>query len=74
MLFRSLDQEEFYRSVVFLRRAFGSFEPNHKNSIAELLGDFWGLGAELTAETLTAELSETESQKLDDLNDFEFDF
>ncbi len=71
---QSLDEEEFYRSVVFLRRAFGSFEPNHKNSIAELLGDFWGTGAENTAENLTAELSETETQKLDELNDFEFDF
>jgi hypothetical protein len=69
---QSLDREEFYRSVVFLRRAFGSFEPNHKNSIAELLGDFWGIGAEHAAESLTAELTETEMQKLDELNDFEF--
>ncbi|MDR1171648.1 MAG: DUF5682 family protein [Bacteroidales bacterium] len=71
---QSLDQEEFYRSAVFLRRTFGSFEPNHKNSIAELLGDFWNTGAEHTAETLTSELTETETQKLDELNDFEFDF
>ncbi|MCC8173875.1 MAG: DUF5682 family protein [Odoribacter sp.] len=39
---RSLDEEEFLRSIVFLRRAFGNFEPNQKNSIAELLGDLWG--------------------------------
>ncbi|MDU1890855.1 MAG: DUF5682 family protein [Dysgonomonas sp.] len=69
-----LDDDEFYRSVVFLRRAFGEFEPNQKNSIAELLGDIWGTGAEVTAEMLQAELTETETEKLDELNDFDFDF
>ncbi|MDR2679196.1 MAG: DUF5682 family protein [Tannerella sp.] len=67
-----LDDEEFYRSVVFLRRAFGSFEPDRKNSIAELLGEIWGTGEEFTAETLRSELSEQEMEKLDELNDFEF--
>lgn len=69
-----LDDEEFFRSVVFLRRAFGDFEPNQKNSIAELLGDLWGTGEETTAEILQAELTETETEKLDELNDFDFDF
>lgn len=69
-----LDEEEFYRSVVFLRRAFGEFEPNQKNSIAELLGDLWGTGAEATAEILQSELTEEETSKLDELNDFDFDF
>ena len=69
-----LDDEEFFRSVVFLRRAFGRFEPNQKNSIAELLGDMWGTGEEATAEILQAELTETETEKLDELNDFDFDF
>lgn len=69
-----LDEEEFYRSVVFLRRAFGEFEPNQKNSIAELLGDLWGTGAEATAEMLQSELTEEETGKLDELNDFDFDF
>ncbi|EGK03207.1 DUF5682 family protein [Dysgonomonas gadei] len=69
-----LDDDEFFRSVVFLRRAFGEFEPNQKNSIAELLGDIWGTGAEATAEILQSELTETETEKLDELNDFDFDF
>lgn len=69
-----LDDEEFFRSVVFLRRAFGEFEPNQKNSIAELLGDIWGTGSEATAEILQSELTETETEKLDELNDFDFDF
>lgn len=71
---QQLEEEEFFRSVVFLRRAFGDFEPNQKNSIAELLGDLWGTGAEVTAENLQSELSEEETGKLDELNDFEFDF
>ncbi|GHV56278.1 hypothetical protein FACS1894182_02500 [Bacteroidia bacterium] len=71
---RDLDEDEFFRSVVFLRRAFGEFEPNQKNSIAELLGDLWGTNAEVTAEILQAELTEKETEKLDELNDFNFDF
>lgn len=67
-----LDEDEFFRSVVFLRRAFGEFEPNQKNSIAELLGDIWGTGAEATAEILQEELTEKETEKLDELNEFEF--
>ena len=70
---QNLDEEDFYRSVVFLRRAFGSFEPNQKNSIAELLGDIWGTGAEAAAEILQSELTETEVEKLNELNDFDFD-
>ena len=71
---QGLEEEEFFRSVVFLRRAFGSFEPQQKNSIAELLGNLWGTGAESTAERLQSELTEEESHKLDELNDFNFDF
>ena len=69
-----LDEEQFMRSVVFLRRAFADFEPNQKNSIAELLGDLWGTGKEATAELLQEVLTEEESTKLDELNDFDFDF
>ncbi|MFK8267821.1 DUF5682 family protein [Capnocytophaga cynodegmi] len=71
---QQLDDDEFLRSVVFLRRAFADFEPNQKNSIAELLGDLWGTGSEATAETLQAELTEDETSKLEALNDFDFDF
>ncbi|MDR1594615.1 MAG: DUF5682 family protein [Prevotellaceae bacterium] len=70
----SLDEEEFYRSLVFLRRAFGQFEPAQKNSIAELLGELWGTDAEKVAEILQTELTEEETKKLDELNDFDFDF
>lgn len=70
----SLDDEEFYRALVFLRRAFGQFEPAQKNSVAELLGELWGIGAEKIAEMLQLELSEEETKKLDELNDFDFEF
>ncbi|WP_158963343.1 DUF5682 family protein [Myroides fluvii] len=69
-----LDEEEFYRSVVFLRRAFGEFEASQKNSIAELLGDIWGSGAEHTAELVQGALTEAETDQLDELNDFDFEF
>ena len=70
----ALDEEEFYRALVFLRRAFGQFEPAQKNSVAELLGELWGAGAEKIAEMLQTELSEEETQKLRELNDFDFGF
>jgi hypothetical protein len=70
----ALDEEEFYRALVFLRRAFGQFEPAQKNSIAELLGELWGTDAEKVAEILQAELSDEETKKLDELNSFNFDF
>lgn len=69
-----LDKEEFLRSVVFLRRAFSDFPPNLKNSIAELLGELWKMDAGIVAEILQNDLSEEEEQKLDELNDFDFDF
>jgi hypothetical protein len=69
---QSLDEADFFRSVVFLRRAFGSFESNQKNSIAELLGDIWGTSVEATAEMLQDELTEVETEKLNELNEFEF--
>jgi hypothetical protein len=70
----SLDNEEFYHSLVFLRRAFGQFEPAQKNSAAELLGELWGTGIEKIAEILQPELSEEETKKLNELNDFDFEF
>ncbi len=71
---KALDEEEFRRSLLFLRRAFSDFETNQKNSIAELLGDIWGTGAEATAEILQAELSEEENKSLDELSNFDFEF
>ncbi|RAP75818.1 DUF5682 family protein [Paenibacillus montanisoli] len=68
----SLEADCFKRSLVFLRRAFGSFEPREKAAIAELLGDLWGSGAEETGEMLQHPLDEVEKEQLDELNDFDF--
>lgn len=69
---QSLSEDEFYRAVVFLRRAFGSFEVSEKNGITELLGDFWGFNILDTQETLLEDLLEDEENILSDLNDFDF--
>jgi hypothetical protein len=69
---QSLEGEQFGRSLVFLRRAFGAFEPREKAGIAELMGDLWGIGALEAGEQLQRPLSEEEKEKLDELNDFDF--
>ncbi|OPH51855.1 hypothetical protein BC351_34130 [Paenibacillus ferrarius] len=68
----SLDKEAFHRSLVFLRRAFGSFEPREKATVAEMMGDIWGVGADMAGAALQQPLSEEEKEKLDELNDFDF--
>ncbi|WP_058304142.1 DUF5682 family protein [Gorillibacterium timonense] len=68
----SLDVDAFKRSLVFLRRAFGTFEPREKATIAELMGDLWGVGSEQTGEVLQQPLNEEEKEQLDELNDFDF--
>lgn len=70
---QSLDDDEFKRSVVFMRRAFGSFEPREKNGIAELLGGFWGIDITSAAVFLQGGLDEGETEALEELNDFDFD-
>lgn len=68
----SLDEEEFRRALVFMRRAFGSFTSSEKNRIGEILGDIWGANIEETNDLLSSPLSSEEAQVLDDLNDFDF--
>ncbi|KQX45803.1 MULTISPECIES: DUF5682 family protein [unclassified Paenibacillus] len=68
----SLDKEAFQRSLVFLRRAFGSFEPREKATVAEMMGNIWGVGADNAGTALQQPLSEEEKEKLDELNDFDF--
>ena len=69
----SLDEDHFRRSVVFLRRAFGSFSPREKRQIAENLAEHWGVTVDAAAGAIEAELSETEEKTLKDLNEFNFD-
>jgi hypothetical protein len=69
----SLTEEEFKRALVFLRRAFGDFSPQEKRSITENLGEIWGANADQVSEVLSAELTEKEKKKLDELSDFNFE-
>ncbi|MGM1021897.1 MAG: DUF5682 family protein [Bacillota bacterium] len=69
----ALDEDEFVRALVFLRRAFSVFNSGEKTMIAELLGELWDVNTEQAAEVLTQELREDEAKMLDDLNDFDFE-
>ncbi len=68
----SLDNEEFKRALVFLRRAFGTFEASEKNRIAEILGEVWNVNMEEASEYLNAELDDKEKEAIDNLNEFDF--
>jgi len=69
----SLNDDEFKRALVFLRRAFGDFSPAEKRSITENLGEIWGANPAAVSEVLSAELTAKEKQKLDELSDFNFE-
>ncbi len=69
----SLDEEQFRRALVFLRRAFSAFNTGEKRTIAENLGEIWGVHENISSELLEKPLSEEEQQSIDDLNDFDFD-
>jgi hypothetical protein len=68
----SLDDEQFRRALVFLRRAFGSFSSQEKRHIAENLGQCWGLAADSASELIEQPLTEKEEEQLKELNDFDF--
>lgn len=67
-----LDEEQFRRALVFLRRAFSTFSHKEKTMAAELLGELWRTDTEQTAEVVTGELGEEEKSMLQSLNDFDF--
>jgi len=70
---QSLDEDQFKRALVFLRRAFGGFSPQEKRHICENLAHLWGLHADATAEAMAQPLSEKEEQTLKDLSEFNFE-
>jgi hypothetical protein len=70
---QSLDDDQFKRAIVFLRRAFGSFAPHQKRQICENLAEHWGVHADAAKEALAAPLTEAEEQKLSELSEFNFD-
>lgn len=70
---RTLDDDEFRRALVFLRRTFGSFSPAEKRGIAENLAHTWGLNADQASEILESRLDAHEEQALAELNEFDFE-
>ena len=69
----SLDEEQFRRALVFLRRAFGPFSAREKRHISENLGEYWGHNADAVSEMIEKPLTEVEEKTLKDLNEFDFD-
>jgi hypothetical protein len=69
----SLNDDEFKRALVFLRRAFGDFSPAEKRSITENLGEIWGANPDNVSEVLSEELTDQEKKKLDELSGFDFE-
>lgn len=68
-----LDEEEFKRALVFLRRAFADFTPKEKSDIAENLGEIWNLNPQNVSEILNAQMTEEEEDTLKELEEFNFD-
>lgn len=69
---QELDEEEFKRALVFLRRAFADFTANEKSDIAENLGEIWGVEPEQAADALMRPTTEQEEEILQELDDFDF--
>lgn len=68
----SLDENEFRRALVFLRRAFEDFTVHERRQIAGILGEIWGIHEDTAAQALEKELTEEEQQKLDELAAMDF--
>jgi len=64
----TLDEEEFRRSVVFLRRAFVEYSAKEKDMIAENLGEIWGLNAQAVSEIVNSEIKEVDTEILEDFD------
>lgn len=68
----SLDDEEFSRALVFLRRTFSEFSIEHKRNISENLGEIWNINSEESEEEFLKTLNEAKTEAYEDLDDFDF--
>ena len=68
----TLDEEEFKRALLFLRRAFADFSSMEKNQIAENLGEIWQVNPEQVSEILNESLTDDAMEMLEGLEDFDF--
>ena len=70
----TLEEEDFKRALVFLRRAFADFTAMERDEIAENLGEIWGLNGQQVSESVNQVLHETEQKLVESLEEFDFDF
>lgn len=70
---QELDDEEFKRALIFLRRSFADFSANEKSDIAENLGEIWGVNPEQAADSLMRPMTEAEEEMLEGMDEFDFD-
>lgn len=68
----AIPEDCWQRAMVFLRRAFASYNAGEKDMVAENLAEIWGLEKRQVSEVLNAELGKEESQALElfDFDDF----
>ncbi|MDO5416993.1 MAG: DUF5682 family protein, partial [Lachnospiraceae bacterium] len=68
----TLDDEEFKRALVFLRRAFADYSAAEKEQIAENLGEIWNVNPEAASEILNGSVPEDAAEFLEGLDEFDF--
>jgi len=68
----TLDDEQFKRAVVFLRRSFESFTDHDRRRVAENLGEIWDINSDRAAHMIERALDDDEKKTLDDLNAIDF--
>ena len=69
----TLDDGEFKRALVFLRRAFADFSSREKLDVAENLSEIWQVNTAQAGEVLNGPLKDGEMELLDSLEGFDFD-
>ena len=69
----NLDDEEFKRALLFLRRAFADFTSNEKHDIAENIAEIWGLNKNDVSAVINDDLGENEKEIIAGLEEFDFD-
>ncbi len=68
----TLDDQEFKRALLFLRRAFADFTAREKSDIAENLGELWQLNPQQVSEAVNMPVTAEAREMLDELEDFDF--
>ena len=68
----SLDEIQFKRALVFLRRTFADFSPSEITEIAQVVSSLFGQNNETKKRLFNLELSDSEKEALAELDDLDF--